>query len=424
MVGLLLPALMSEAGAQSHADLEEIEREIEAAQAQIAELEAQAQVTVAELDAINATLGELNADLDALNAELGAAQAELDNRERILAATTAELEQTEERLADTRVQLDTTRDTWEGRIRDAYITASPSRSIPIFGVRDVSEFAQASRYMEAMVSSDRRGFEQIGVLETQIAADEQELDRLRQRQEDERAAAERERDRVADLVAAQEALVAQVAAQAAAKEQALATLEADRESAQQLVAQLEAESAEIERQLAEIARQEEERRQAEAAAAAAAAAQSGSSGSSGSAGSSGGGSVSPPPASSGRFQWPTAGSIGSGFGYRIHPISGVRKLHAGVDIGAPTGQAIHAAESGTVVSAGWRGGYGNCVVINHGGGIATLYAHQSSMAVSSGQSVSRGQVIGYVGSTGYSTGPHLHFEVRVNGTPVDPVPYL
>lgn len=99
-------------------------------------------------------------------------------------------------------------------------------------------------------------------------------------------------------------------------------------------------------------------------------------------------------------------------------------LHAGIDISAPNGTPIVAAASGTVYSAGWLGGYGNAVVIVHSGGLSTLYAHQSSLAVSSGSSVSQGQTIGYVGSTGFSTGNHLHFEVRLNGSPVDPLGYL
>jgi murein DD-endopeptidase MepM/ murein hydrolase activator NlpD len=114
----------------------------------------------------------------------------------------------------------------------------------------------------------------------------------------------------------------------------------------------------------------------------------------------------------------------SPFGYRIHPIYGDRRLHTGVDFDASEGTPIHAAESGTVVSAGWMGGYGNATIIDHGNGLATLYAHQSAILVSGGQHVTRGQVIGRVGCTGACTGPHLHFEVRVNGTPVDPMPYL
>jgi murein DD-endopeptidase MepM/ murein hydrolase activator NlpD len=116
--------------------------------------------------------------------------------------------------------------------------------------------------------------------------------------------------------------------------------------------------------------------------------------------------------------WPAAGPVTSPFGYRWG------RLHAGIDIGAPYGAPIHAAASGVVVLAGWTGGYGNYTCIDHGGGLGTCYGHQSSFAVSSGQSVAQGQVIGYVGNTGHSTGPHLHFEVRINGTPVDPLGYL
>jgi murein DD-endopeptidase MepM/ murein hydrolase activator NlpD len=135
-------------------------------------------------------------------------------------------------------------------------------------------------------------------------------------------------------------------------------------------------------------------------------------------------SVGSPSAAKGSLYRPVAGAITSAFGYRIHPIFHVRKMHTGVDMHAGMGESIHAATAGTVIQAGWRGGYGKCVVIDHGGGLATLYAHQSELLVEVGQKVKRGEVVGKVGSTGYSTGPHLHFEVRVNGSPVDPQGYL
>jgi murein DD-endopeptidase MepM/ murein hydrolase activator NlpD len=116
--------------------------------------------------------------------------------------------------------------------------------------------------------------------------------------------------------------------------------------------------------------------------------------------------------------WPVSGPVTSPFGYRWG------RLHAGIDIGVPYGTPIHAAASGTVVLAGWTGGYGNYTCIDHGGGMATCYGHQSSYAISNGAQVSQGQVIGYVGSTGHSFGAHLHFEVRINGNPVDPLGYL
>jgi murein DD-endopeptidase MepM/ murein hydrolase activator NlpD len=96
------------------------------------------------------------------------------------------------------------------------------------------------------------------------------------------------------------------------------------------------------------------------------------------------------------------------------------RCHAGADISAPSGTAIHAVASGTVIQAGWNGGYGNFTTVAHGGGLTSSYAHQTRMAVSVGQSVQRGQVIGYVGSTGLSTGPHLHFEARIGGAPYSP----
>jgi murein DD-endopeptidase MepM/ murein hydrolase activator NlpD len=116
--------------------------------------------------------------------------------------------------------------------------------------------------------------------------------------------------------------------------------------------------------------------------------------------------------------------VTSGFGSRVHPIFGTVRMHTGIDFGAGTGTPIRAAADGTVVSAGTLGGYGNATIIDHGNGLATLYGHQSRLLVSQGQHVVRGQVIGLVGSTGFATGPHLHFEVRVSGTPVNPVSYL
>lgn len=125
---------------------------------------------------------------------------------------------------------------------------------------------------------------------------------------------------------------------------------------------------------------------------------------------------------SGNFSWPTPGytGISSPYGWRTHPIFGDQRFHSGIDINAPSGAAIVAADSGTVVTAVYSSSYGNYVVISHGSGNSTLYAHMSSMAVSSGQTVNKGDTIGYVGSTGWSTGAHLHFEIKLGGTLTDP----
>ena len=116
--------------------------------------------------------------------------------------------------------------------------------------------------------------------------------------------------------------------------------------------------------------------------------------------------------------WPVSAPITSPFGWRWG------RMHEGIDLGASYGTPIRTAGSGVVIHAGWLGGYGNLVVIDHGGALATAYGHQSQIVVANGQAVSQAQVIGYVGSTGHSTGPHLHFEVRINGSAVDPLGYL
>ena len=125
-----------------------------------------------------------------------------------------------------------------------------------------------------------------------------------------------------------------------------------------------------------------------------------------------------PASNPGGFQWPVSGPVTSPFGWRWG------RMHEGIDIAVPSGTPVHASAAGVVVYAGWLGGYGNLVAIDHGGGISTAYGHNTSVAVAVGQSVSQGQVVSYSGSPGHSTGPHVHFEVRVNGSAVDPFGYL
>jgi murein DD-endopeptidase MepM/ murein hydrolase activator NlpD len=129
---------------------------------------------------------------------------------------------------------------------------------------------------------------------------------------------------------------------------------------------------------------------------------------------------------SGKMIWPVTGAIQitSPFGWRYHPILHVNKYHNGEDIAVPSGTPVHAADSGIVVVSGWEGGYGNYVAIDHGNGISTGYGHNSRLLVHQGERVTKGQIIAYSGSTGLSTGPHVHFEVRKNGVPIDPLPFL
>jgi murein DD-endopeptidase MepM/ murein hydrolase activator NlpD len=131
-----------------------------------------------------------------------------------------------------------------------------------------------------------------------------------------------------------------------------------------------------------------------------------------------------PPYKGGRFPYPVAGHLSSNFGMRYHPILHITRMHSGCDFGAPIGTSIHCVADGEVIHSSYMRGYGNVVIVDHGGGLSTVYAHCSRINVNDGQRVRRGQVLGAVGNTGLSTGPHLHFEVRVNGRPVNPIKYL
>ncbi len=127
---------------------------------------------------------------------------------------------------------------------------------------------------------------------------------------------------------------------------------------------------------------------------------------------------------SGSLSTPLKASITSPFGWRKHPIFGIRRFHTGIDLAGPNHSIIRAADSGSVLYTGWYGGYGKVVIVSHGKGMATLYAHLCRIATESGANIAKGDIIGYEGTTGFSTGPHLHFEVRVNGIPNNPVQYL
>ena len=130
------------------------------------------------------------------------------------------------------------------------------------------------------------------------------------------------------------------------------------------------------------------------------------------------------PPGTGQLMYPTIGPVTSNFGWRTHPILGTERFHSGIDFGADYGSLVYASERGRVIYADWYGGYGNAVIIDHGNGMTTLYAHCSELYVKDGDMVEKGQPISAVGSTGFSTGPHLHFELRANGEPLDPATYL
>lgn len=404
-VAMLLPAagvLAAESDPEQR--LDEVREQMERARQGLEQVEQQRTVTLADLERIDAELRELDARLAAAQAELAEAEGGLATAESRLTATTSELVATEDELARTRERLAGEREVFAERTRASYMHGSPALAGAVLDAGDIAEFGRSLAYVERIMAHDRDRVRLVTGLVREVEASSRDLEALQERQGRERAAAQVERDQVAELVAAEQALHDQVAAERQRRTVVLARLDADRETYSQMVAALEAESAQLEEELRRLA--EQEAREAEAAARAAR------------------DRVERAGARTGRLARPADGPITSGYGWRTHPIHGSRRFHAGVDFGGGFGAPIYAAEDGTVVSAGWRGGYGRTVVVNHGGGLATLYAHQARFVVSAGQRVTRGQVIGAIGSSGLSTGPHLHFEVRVNGQHRNPMDYL
>lgn len=446
VVGLLLPVAGGAAAdpkAETKSKLQDVTRELKGTRAGLQRIDGERSATMADLEQSQSRQAALDAQLQSLTADLGQAQTSLADADARLQQTTAELTATEHKLAETHQDLADAQKAFTDRARASYMYggSGPGAASSVFGVEDVARFNQAVAYVQRVVAHDRQQVALVASLERQVEAARVELAELQQRRREERQVAAAERDRVAGLVSEQEELHDQAAAEADRHRRILAELDADKATHVALVDSLEEESEQLEAELARIAeeerrraeearrRAEEEarrvaaanaaaRRRAEAAQAAAAeqrrrAEQAAS-------------RARPAPADMSPSGWrrPSGGAITSGYGMRRHPIFGTGRMHTGVDFGAPAGAPIYAVTDGVVVSAGWRGGYGLAVVIDHGGGLATLSAHASSLNVSAGQRVSRGQVIAATGSTGQSTGPHLHFEVRVNGQHRDPMPYF
>lgn len=372
------------AGADLSSDLREVERRIDALAAAVEEAEG------ARTEFADRVL-ETAAVLEQVAAELRAAQALLAETDQEIAATTAlltdltgRIRQREALIANLQANADAERDAAMGRAVTVYMAAHTDFTTVFLGADD--ELAGVG-----IVYADRvQDF-------ADRVIDEYEINRLRERDEvarlgEERVLAEEHRS-VLDRQRAERAGVAdEVATRAAVVEERLAEQQA-------LLDELDHEIAHIEGEIASLEREEEdiqaliEQEQARAGTA------------------------------PGRLLRPVPGAVSSGYGWRIHPIYGVSRLHTGWDMNGACGEPIRAAASGRVFYTGWKGGYGNAVMIDHGGGLSTLYAHQSRIGASYGDRVAAGDVIGWVGTTGTSTACHLHWEVRVGGNPVDPSGY-
>jgi murein DD-endopeptidase MepM/ murein hydrolase activator NlpD len=367
--------------------LDRIEDELERKRNQLEQVEEERHDVAVELRDARGHRQQLAAKVHQLGSQLDDAQARLAEVETTLEVARHELARWTAKLERARAELRRQRGVLEDRAAAAYKLGPGAYLELLLGAKDLRSLSDRVTFIESVLQVDAEMVDGLEVSEELVGDRQSRVETIEGRVQERFEVLEAQAARIAELEAQQEAALNEIDLEIEVQGELLEDIDENRERYEQAVADLQAESARISGVI-----------------------QSG--------GSSGSGQQ------SGQFFWPTSGSIVSGFGWRTHPIFGTRRFHAGVDIDGACGQPIWAADDGRVISAGYNGGYGNATIIDHGGGLSTLYAHQSSFAVSSGAQVNRGQTIGYVGTTGYSTGCHLHFEVRVNGSPVDPVPYL
>ena len=340
-------------------------------------------------------IGSVSEQLRQIEEQLRQATAELGTIKEQRVAVENDITLNERQLAEAQKRLEGRESVFYKRVRDIYINGRLSYLDVVIGSKDFSDFANRLEVLKRIIDSDITLINEIKKERADIEAHKQKL--------------EADRAKLVELEKAALAKQAEIEQKKAERNVVLQKAQNDRATAMQAIEELNASSAQVSAML-------KERQAARAAAAAAAAAAAQSSG--------GQGASDNWVQGTGHLGWPVSGEITSPYGYRVHPIWGTTIYHSGIDIGVDEGTPVHAADGGVVVWSGWMGGYGYAVVIDHGNGLSTLYGHNSELAVDEGQSVAKGQVISYAGSTGNSTGPHVHFEVRVNGDPVDPMGYL
>lgn len=377
------------AGALGQSDerrLEEVGRQMESLRVQIAEARTDQSEYAAAITATGERLAAVAAELVASEAALAEAEGRVADKQGQVEDLDRKVARIEADVAQTGQNLRRTRESLRERAAELYMGGFSGWENTLFGSDAAAMVAVRLEYGQAVLDEVEFLIRSLEVLERQereyqaILEEERssEVTALRQLEE-ERAAAESQAAAVAEAkrrlreeLTAQEELLSRIRSEIAHYEGHLDALEEESE-------QLELEI---------LRRQIREGR------------------------------------APGRLAWPVQGRISSPYGWRIHPVLGGRRMHTGVDVAAPTGTPILAAAGGRVIMAERWGGYGRAAVVDHGGGLSTIYAHQSSIAVAVGQEVRAGDVIGYVGCSGYCTGPHLHFEVRELGAPVDPMTYL
>ena len=362
---------------------------------QVQDLQGQIDSSRLEQENWQQVIEDVSAKLKQIQAELDAANARLQSIRSRQSEINAQIVQTQNEIVKMEAYLKTRQNVLNRRVRAIYMHGQLNYLEVILGANSFSDFANRVELLKRVIRSDYNLILEIQKQKAAIEAKKAQLEEDKRQLDALAAEAEKTQKEIAAKKAEQQKVLDAAKSNKAAAAQMEQDLNAQLASVRNLIQQRLA-AAEAARQAAQQASSDE----------------------------GGGGSDDNYVQGTGAMGWPCSGPITSPFGYRTHPIFGTTIFHAGIDIGVDYGTPIHAADSGVVVYSGWISGYGNAVIIDHGGGISTLYGHNQSLAVSEGQSVSKGSVIAYAGSTGNSTGPHCHFEVDVNGSPVNPMGYL
>lgn len=391
-------SLISAIGTAQAASVSELKGKISSIDKQRAEIQAV-------IDDLEGQINSNTKKLQALKTQMSLTEEDIEATETVIVRLADEIETKEEEIVVAQEELDEKTEIFETRMRVMYENGNDISYLDvILGSNSFGEMLSRMEIVSEVMESDKK-----------VVSDFKEA---KQRLEDAKAELEQDKADQEEYKSTLESKYDALVSQKQEVQKLTDKLESDRDQAQKEEDELEAEQERISDEIAEISRREAEAAKKAAEEAAKKKQQSSNSGSSG--GSSSGGSV-----SASGMVWPApSGSAGSGYGWRIHPIYGTRKFHKGTDIPAPGGSPVLAAKAGTVVQSYYSSSYGNYIVISHGGGMMTAYAHLSSRLVSAGASVSAGQQIGKVGSTGNSTGNHLHFEVYINGSTVNPMNYF
>ena len=409
-VSVLLLAITMSAPGQTEptqSDLDQIQRDKAEMASQLEGATDRAQEAGQQLAEAEARLPDAEHAVDAARGHVAAAEASAEAAQREAERAEEELSAAEEELDDASDAVDEVRDERAKLLASTYRGMELINLDAILSSQKPDVALERMSYMELLIDRKNEALDDVTMARRHATNTERSAAAARTEANDAREEAESALAYAEEQQAVAEAARAEVVALAADRNDALETAEEERNATEQQWQELDAESDRVAEELrAQAARSSDN---------------SGSSGSGSSGGSSGSGSDS---GGSAALAQPVDGWKSSDFGNRTHPIYGTVRFHGGTDFAAAGGTPIYASESGQVVTAGWSGGYGMFTCIYHGNGLSTCYAHQSSIDVSNGQQVSRGQQIGAVGTTGSSTGDHLHFEVRENGNQVEPLNYL